>query len=78
MAKRLHSVSTQMAEGIRISITSPRSDIQERRIAYMDIRRSIKKYGGMIVEKDKTFDTIKLTVVFPNRRKQRKWVRKYW
>lgn len=76
MVKELHSVSTEMVEGVAIRITSPKEDRQERLERYGEIRKSVKKHGGIIVEEEKTIDAIKLMVTFPNRRKQRKWLKK--
>ena len=75
MTKKLHNVTTSMVEGIAISITSTREDSKARFERYEEIQESVKKCKGVIVDEEKTIDAIKLIVSFPNRRKQRKWLK---
>ncbi len=76
MTREIGNMTMEVIEGIRITIKAPRDEQEELLKTREEIRKSLERFGGEIVDEESTFETSTLMIKFSNYASKQMWLSK--
>lgn len=76
MKRTTGNITTEVIEGIRISITAPRDEREKVLENRKKLLEGIEGFGGELVDEETTFETTTLMIKFSDYQQQNAWLRK--